>query len=487
MTIYLLLLVPLLAAALTAFTPRTHKTHIELGAVGAALAEVLLALALAGGVLGGGVVHASDLFETDALGAFVALFVSVVGLAAALHSVGHLREEVRKGIIGFSRVRQYFILFHLFFFAMFSAVTTASPVLMWAAVEATTLASAFLITFYNKPSALEAGWKFLIVNSVGLLIGFFGTLLFLSAAAAAGASGPFVTWATLQSLAGTLDPALIKVAFIFVLVGFGTKVGLVPMHTWLPDAHSKAPIPISALLSGVLLNIALIGILRFRVIADANIDPLFSQHLLIGFGIVSLVVAAFIILVQKNYKRLLAYSSIEHMGIITIGFALGGGAAVAALFHMLYHALLKPVLFFSAGNFFLKYSSTKIANVRGALSTVPFSAIAFLAAVLAVTGAPPSGVFFTELAIFSAGISAYPYVVLVALAALFIVFAGFMKHTSAMVFGNAPADIPKGEANRWTLVSVALLFLIFAVTSLYIPEALDTLIGNAAGLISQNI
>jgi hydrogenase-4 component F len=483
MTIYLLLLAPLMAAALTALASRPNRKFIEYAAALAAFIEVILAITIAAGVLQNGIVRASNVFTTDALGAFVVLFVSVVGLAAAVHSVGHLREETRKGIVGFSRVRQYFTLFHLFFFAMFAAALTASPVLMWAAIEATTLASAFLVTFYNKSSALEAGWKFLIINSVGLLLGFLGTLLFLSAAAMAGASGAFITWSDLHALAGSLDPTLIKIAFIFVLVGFGTKVGLVPMHTWLPDAHSKAPIPISALLSGVLLNIALVGILRFRAVADAVINPSFSQHLLIGFGIVSLVVAAFIIYVQKNYKRLLAYSSIEHMGIVTIGFGLGGAAIFYALFHMLYHALLKPILFFSAGNFFLKYGSTKIARIRGALSTVPFSAVAFFAALLAIAGTPPSGIFFTEIGILGAGIRSYPSVMLVALLAILIVFAGFLQHASAMLFGEPDADMPKGEANAWTLVPIAFLFLIFAATSIHVPAALNDLIGRAAALI----
>jgi hydrogenase-4 component F len=484
MLIYALIALPLAAAALTALTPRSGKVFIEYGALGAALLEVAAALGIASGVLTGGVVSASAIFQADALSAFVASFIALVGLAAAMHSIGHLREEVRKEVIGFRRVRQYFVLFHLFFFAMFSAAVTASPVLMWAAVEATTLASAFLVTFYNKPSALEAGWKFLIINSVGLLLGFLGTLLFLAAAGGAGASGAFVTWSTLLGLSAALNPLLLKIAFVFVLVGFGTKVGFVPMHTWLPDAHSKAPVPISALLSGVLLNIALVGILRFRTVVDATVDPAFTSSLLIGFGIVSLMVAAFIIYVQKNYKRLLAYSSIEHMGVIALGFGVGGAGVFFALFHMLYHALLKPILFFSAGNFFLKYSSTKIAQVRGALSVVPVSAVLFFAALLAVAGVPPSGIFFTELGILSAGIGSHPYVMMLMLAGLLIIFAGFIRHGSAMLFGEAPSDIPRGEVSNWTVVSIAFLFVVFAAVSFAVPASLTALISHAAALIN---
>ncbi len=484
MIIYLLLIAPLVAAALTALMPRGKKWLIEYGALGAACVELLMACMIVAGVLAHGVVRASAVFEADALGAFVVLFVSVVGLAAAMHSIGHLREEMRKQIVGFSRVRQYFVLFHLFFFAMLAAAVTASPVLMWAAIEATTLASAFLVTFYNKSSALEAGWKFLIINSVGLLLGFLGTLLFLSAAGSAGASGAFVTWHTLLGLSPALNPLLVKIAFVFILVGFGTKTGFVPMHTWLPDAHSKAPIPISALLSGVLLNIALIGILRFRAVVDTVVDPSFSSHLLIGFGVLSLVVASFIIYAQKNYKRLLAYSSIEHMGIIAIGFGIGGPGTVFAIFHLLYHALLKPILFFSAGNFFLKYSSTKIARVRGALTAIPVSATLFFVALLAVAGTPPSGMFFTELGILSAGARTYPYLIPFVLAALLISFAGFIKQGSAMLFGEAPAEIAKGEANSWTIASIVFLFLVFATISIMVPFPLYELVQHAASLVS---
>jgi len=284
--------------------------------------ELALGLGIVYTVLSSGSLTVSPIFTVDALGAFVLLFTTIVGFAAAVHSVGTLREEMHKEIIGFRRLREYYILFHLFFFAMFAAATTSSPLIMWTAIEATTLATAFLISFYNKPSALEAGWKHLIINSVGLLLGFLGTLLFLDAAAGAGASSAFVTWDTFHQLAGALNPTLLKIAFVFVIVGYGTKVGFVPMHTWLPDAHSKAPISISSLLSGVLLNMALIAILRFRAVLQMTVDPSFAQHLLIGFGVISLVVAAFIIFGQKNYKRMLAYSSIEHMGILGIGSVL---------------------------------------------------------------------------------------------------------------------------------------------------------------------
>ncbi len=483
MILFALLISPLCAAVVAALTPKKYLFVAEYAAVAAGALEALLGLTIARLVAEGGAVSLSTLFAVDALGAFVLLFTTVVGLAAVVHSVGHLREEVHKGIIGFRRVREYFVLFHLFFFAMFVAAATTSPLVMWTAIEATTLATAFLISFYNKPSGLEAGWKHLIVNSVGLLLGFLGTLLFLNAAAGAGAVSPFVSWDTLYLLHGALDPLLIKIAFVFVIVGYGTKVGFVPMHTWLPDAHGKAPIPISSLLSGVLLNMALIAVLRFRFIADLVIGQSFSQQLLIGFGLISLIVAALIIFGQKNYKRMLAYSSIEHMGILGIGFGIGGVATVAALFHMLYHALVKPILFFCAGNFFLKYSSTKIANVRGALKLLPFSSVVFFAALLAISGVPPSGMFFTELSILAAGMARFPFLMILVLAALAVVLAGFLRSVTHMLFSTAPTDLPAGESSMWTLASVAFLSLLFVALSIYIPAPLASLITSAAAHI----
>ncbi len=483
MTIAALIIVPVCAALCSVIVPRSRQYIIEYIALAVAIIETILGFSIARAVLAQGTLHASSLFSVDALGAFVLLFTTIVGLAATIHSIGHLREEERKGIIGFRRDREYFVLFHLFFAAMFVAAATASPIIMWTAIEATTLATAFLISFYNKPSAIEAGWKHLIINSVGLLLGFLGTLLFINAAGDAGAGTAFITWDTLRAIGATLNPTLIKIAFVFALVGYGTKVGFVPMHTWLPDAHSKAPIPISSLLSGVLLNMALIAVLRFRAITDLSVDPSFTQHLLIGFGIVSLVVAAFIIFGQKNYKRMLAYSSIEHMGILGIGFGIGGAATVAALFHMLYHALLKPILFFCAGNFFLTFSSTKIAKIRGAMTLLPVSSAVFFAALLAASGIPPSGIFMTEISILAAGMQKYPYLMLLMLAALAIVLAGFLRNATAMLFSEASSDIPAGEPSGWTLVSIGLLSSIFLVLSIYIPAGLAALITNATAII----
>ena len=415
----------------------------------------------------------------DALGSLLILIIACVGLAAVVYSVPYLRRETATTIIGFTRVKQYYILLNLFSVAMFLAISSSSPILAWISIEATTLSTAFLISFYNKPSAMEAAWKYLIINSIGLLLGFLGTLLYFTSIDPSIGNG-FVSWKTLGENALHRDPLLAKIAFIFVLIGYGTKVGLAPMHTWLPDAHSKAPSPVSALLSGVLLNVALVIVLRFKLITDTVIDQTFTETLLISFGVVSILISALIILDQKSYKRLLAYSSIENMGIIALGFGFGGLAVIAAIFHVIFHSLVKPALFFLSGNLLLTYHSAKIANVKGALKVVPMTSILFIVGFFAITGAPPFGIFLTKLLIFSAGIRIQPLVVIAVVFCTALVFIGFFKHATAMVFGEKPPEIKQEKENIWLILPSLVLLIIVLILSFYQPPFLLTLINTAA-------
>ena len=481
MALLLLILTPL-AAAVAALTVKRKVWPLELTATIAASAEIFCILAAAIELFDGGRCAYSSYFSIDALGMIVILTVGLVGFAASLYSIGYLRQEVAKQIIGFHRVKQYFVLFHLFLMAMFFAVITVNPIMMWIAIEATTLATALLISFYNKPTALEAAWKYLIINSIGLLLGFFGTLLFFTFAGNA-AANTFINWQTLLENAFSLNPLIVKIAFIFVLIGYGTKAGLAPMHTWLPDAHSKAPSPISAMLSGALLNVALLAILKFKLITDAALGPVFSQNILIFFGIFSIAIPAFIIIVQKNYKRLFAYSSIEHMGIIALGFGFGGLGSFAALLHMIYHSLAKSLLFFSAGNVLLKYGSTKIENIKGVLSAMPFTGTILLLGFLAITGVPPFGIFITEVYIMTAGIGSHPVTVGLALSLLALIFYGFLKYITAMVFSNASSPVPQGEANYLTIAPPALLLVVLAGGGFFLPVPVRMWIDAAAALI----
>lgn len=481
MILTFLIALPLLAACFIALLEARHRRIIEWAVMLTGLVELGLALTLVPMVLSTGTVQASALFSLDALGSYVSLLIALVGAFASFYSVGYLRAETDKEIVGPSRVRQYFLLLKLFFFAMFLAVATMSPVVMWIAIEATTLSTAFLISFYNKQSATEAAWKYLILNSLGLLLSLLGTLLFLALPELREGS---LTWNELRLSAVTFDPLIVKLAFVFVLVGYGTKVGFVPLHSWKPDTYSKAPTPIAALLSSVLLNVAFLAILRFKGLTDTAIGATFSSELLMFFGTLSIVVAALLIFVQKNFKRLLAYSSIEHAGLLALGFGFGGAGTLVSLLHMLYHTLGKALVFFVAGNVFLKYGTTKMHQVTGVLRALPLSGPVFFVALLALLGLPPFGIFFTKLSLLVAGMETMPYVVALVLLALAVIFFGFLRHAHAMLFGATPEGVVVGESNMLTVWPVVLLLGLFLVLSWYLPTPLSELMSTAVANLS---
>ena len=487
------LIIPIVSAIVTALINKRHVSVFGVLAIVSSLVIFLFALAATPVVSLGGRVEdfgpISGMLFLDALGMILVLIISFIGFAAALYSEGYLRVEMKKGIIGRSRIKQFYVFYHVFMFAMLFSVLAKNPIVMWAAIEATTLSTAFLISFYNKPSATEAAWKYLIINSVGLLVGFFGTLTILSLAYT-GVSDASITWTDLLSRAPHLNPLAVKIAFIFIFVGYGTKAGFAPMHTWLPDAHGKAPAPISALLSGVLLNTAFLAILRFKQVVDLSVGPDFTAHIFILFGCISILIMAFTLLFQQNYKRLLAYSSIENMGIIALGFGFGGVGVFGALLHIIYHAIAKSMLFFSAGNVLLKYSTTKIKNVSGALTVLPITAPLLLVGMFAVTGVPPFGTFLSKFSILSSGAHAHHLLVLALAPLLGLVFVGFLQNFTAMIFGHTAVDIegaplPKGESGAFTIIPILLLLVTLVALSVHIPVVLHNLIQTAAsGFIS---
>lgn len=484
MLLTFLISAPLLAACFIAFMRPKQTRFIEGASFLSSVVALSLVIALIPIVLADGYFKASTFFSVDAFGIFMLLLITLSGFFVSLYAIGYLRAEVKKDIIGPTRVKQFFLLLEFFLFAMSLAVSTINPIVMWISIEATTLSTAFLISFYNKPSSTEAAWKYLIINSLGLLLSFLGTLLFLALPESRTGS---LTWSMLHEAAVGMNPTAVKIAFIFILVGYGTKVGFVPMHTWLPDAHSKAPSPISALLSGVLLNVALVAVLRFKGVADIAVGPGFASSLLIYFGLASAILAALIIFVQRSYKRLLAYSSIEHMGIIALGIGFGGFGTVAAIMHMLYHSLIKTLLFFSAGNIFLRYSSTKMKNISGVLSALPLTGPLFFGAVIAIVGMPPFGTFATKMLIFSSGMESHAWVVGIAIFVLAVVFFGFFRHVSGMLFGAVPESTERGESNLLTQIPLLLLAALIIILSFYFPESLRALINAAAVVISPNL
>ncbi len=477
MALALLLSIPIIAILLSLLVSR-KTLYLEYIALAAGFFELGAASVVVWQVIRNEYFSFSQLFSVDALGALVLGITSVVGFFALMYSVGYLRVEMEKGIVDFKKVKLYFLLVHTFLGAMITAIVSANPIGMWIAIEATTLATTFLVSFYNKSSAIEAAWKYLVINSIGLLLGFFGMILYFTSLPQESISG-FVDWNILLAHAPLLNPVIAKIAFIFVLIGFGTKVGLAPMHTWLPDAHSKAPAPISALLSGTLLNIAFLAILRFKVITDTVLDNWYTQNLLIFFGLLSIVIAVFIIFVQQKYKRLLAYSSIEHMGILALGFGFGGLGSFAALLHMIYHSCAKSLMFFVSGNIFLKFGKSKIANIKGMIHVMPITAVFFFIGFLTLVGVPPFGIFMTEFMILMSGISNHLVISLAVLVLLVLTFVGFLRHTVGMVFGKQDESIRPGEFNWFTLVPLAGVACILIVLSLYLFPELQILVQRA--------
>jgi hydrogenase-4 component F len=467
--IEILLVIPLITALLCYLLK--NRRGIELASSVGSVATMLVAIVLAYLAFTNGTVD-EDLLYMDAFSAYMLLLVSFVGLMAALYSVPYIRHEDQESGLSVERFRNYYIFFHLFVFTMLLVTVSNNLGIMWIAIEGTTLASAYLVGFYDRDTSVEAAWKYLIICSVGITLALLGTIIiYASSISVLGESSSALNWSTLMTAAPLLNTELLKISFIFVLVGYGTKVGLAPMHTWLPDAHSQAPTPVSALLSGVLLNCAMYGILRFHmIISGSAVGPGFSSDLLLLFGILSIATAAVFIILSKDYKRMLAYSSIEHMGIIAVGFGFGGIGIFAGLLHMLNHALTKTLLFFGAGNILQKMKTKEIDQVKGLTKVLPVTAALFIGGALAITGCPPFAIFISEFLVLVGGMDAGNYLaVAIYLVLLVAIFAAFMYHVGGMAFGE-PTDKVKGELSRSNLIIMALLLLAVLSLGLYIPQ-----------------
>jgi hydrogenase-4 component F len=352
--------------------------------------------------------------------------------------------------------------------------------LLWVAIEATTLASAPLIYFHRQHRSLEATWKYLMICSVGIALALLGN--FFLAVAASNHGGPPVPLVLEELIlaAPHLHIPWLKAAFLLFLVGYGTKMGLAPLHTWLPDAHSEAPSVVSALLSGALLNCAFLGILRVQQVCVAAGEAAFGQELLVGFGLLSMAVAAVFIVGQADYKRMLAYSSVEHMGILTLGVGLGGAATFGAMLHAVNHSLTKAMLFLVAGNILAVYQSKATSEVRGVLRVLPVSGMLWVAGLFAVTGSPPFGPFLSEFTILKAALDqGRPVVAIAYLVFLAMIFVGMMTIVLRMAQGGSQREARVPEAVLATIPPAALGVLVLLL-GLYIPAALQRVIEEAA-------
>lgn len=480
-----------LGAALLAFLAR-QKWHLHLINITAAVLLVTASYALTAIVMQNGHLNfpfLKHLFYLDSLSILVLDTIVTVAFMASIFTVGYINTEFERGILNLRKIRIYYILYFAFVFTMILVVTTQSLGVMWIAIEATTLSSVFLVGFYNNRYSLEAAWKYIIICSVGIAFAMLG-ILFLHLASLPLNPSPEnqLNWEFLSQNAAQLSGNVLKIAFIFVLMGFGAKVGLVPLHTWLPDAHSQAPSPVSALLSGVLLNSAMYGIIRVLVVVNKNLgDATYTGRLLIAAGILSVGAAALFILPQRDYKRLLAYSSIEHMGIISFGLGVFTPAAIfAALFHMLNHAFTKSMLFLASGNIYLKYETREISKVRGVLNVLPMTGTVFLLGLFAITGLPPFSIFASELGILVSSYAAgrvIPGTALLFLLAL--VFAGAAASLLSVFFGPEENEkVLPGELNRAGTAVLALMLFVILLTGIYLPEPIRMLIAAAGKIIA---
>lgn len=450
-------------------------------------AASLLAAALAalGRVLSGGPLRAGVLY-IDAFGALLLAVTSFVGLAALLYSVGYMRHEVASGRVTAREGTAYYLWFGLFLLTMVAAAVVENAGFLWVAVEATTLVSAVLVGFYHRKTAVEAAWKYVVLCSAGIAFALLGIILLYFAAVRAGLpSEAALNWTELLAAAPRLDPGVLRLGYALVLVGFGTKAGLAPMHSWLPDAHSQAPSPVSAVLSGVLLNTALYAVLRFHAVASLALGA-FPGHLLLGFGLVSLAFAVPFLLAQKDFKRLLAYSSVEHVGIIAIGAGIGGPLGLyGAVLHMVGHSMAKSLLFLSAGNLGQRFHSYRMERIRGVVRTLPVTGPLLLLGLLAITGLPPFNLFPSEFTILAAGFRAGRYWVVGALlAALALAFAGMLLHVKEMALGDPPPAIgARGEAGAGSVLPLLLPLSLVVLCGLWLPPALSRAALQVAALL----
>ncbi|CAB3793689.1 NAD(P)H-quinone oxidoreductase subunit 2, chloroplastic [Paraburkholderia caffeinitolerans] len=412
----------------------------------------------------------------DALGAWTLVCTCVVYCLASIYAVGYmrlLREEA-------ARLPGFYALFALFAATMICGPLMNNIGVYWIAIELTTLVSTFLVGFERGQEAIEAAWKYIIVVSAGISLALLGTVLFYWSGSLVLGPTYDMTWDTLRHAAPRMSPALTQMAFLLVLVGYGTKAGLAPMHTWLPDAHSEGPAPVSAMLSGALLNTAMLGVARFLTITDAASGSMLPRTVLVAFGAFSLLVAALFIVRQEGIKRLMAYSSVEHMGVLALGFGFGGPLAIAAvLYHMLNHSLNKSLMFFGAGNVMRVYGTKDIDAIRGVWSRFPVTGALWIAGAVAITGAPPFGLFLSELALMRAGFATpNAWAVIVLLLLLIVIFIGFLNHFRTMYFDTrtplaAPAPVTNGvEVSTWMTLPMWMALLPVFVLGVWWPQAL---------------
>ena len=416
----------------------------------------------------------------DDFNIYLVTLTTFVGFTTAIFSAGYIARESRAARLSAVHLRFYHAMYQAFLFTMLLALTANNTGVMWVAVEAATLTTVLMVSLYRSREAIEAAWKYFILCSVGIGLALFGTtLVYLAAQPVMGDGADAMAWSLLIGQAARFQPDLLNLAFVFLLVGYGTKVGLAPLHAWLPDAHAEGPTPISAVLSGLLLNVALYALLRFKMLIAANPDTLAPGPLMVLMGLSSLFLSGFMLYRRGDIKRLFAYSSIEHMGLITFAFGMGGPLAnFAGLLHMTMHSLTKSGIFFAVGAITQNTGTKRLNEIRGLTVSHPILGWGLAIAVLAIAGMPPMGVFMSEFLVVSSTFARQPLLAVPLILALLVAFAALATRLTAMLFGEPPppARAAHGPVSTFgTVLAYGPLWLhvaLVVVAGLYLPAPL---------------
>jgi hydrogenase-4 component F len=410
------------------------------------------------------------------------VLTTFVGFTTSMFSASYIEHELETGRLTPAFLRFYHAMYQVLMFAMNLALVTNNIGVMWVGIELAALTTVLLVGIYRTHEALEAAWKYFILGSVGIALALFGTILIYMAAAPTIGVGPnAMVWTDLVAHAASFDPALLNLAFVFLLLGYGTKIGLVPLHAWLPDAHAEGPTPISAVLSGLLLNLALYALLRFKILLAANPNALAPGPLMISMGLVSLLFGAFMLYRRRDIKRMFAYSSIEHMGIVTFAFGIGGPLAnFAGLLHMTLHSLTKSAIFFAVGDISQVKGTQKIADIGGLTETNPVLGWGLVLGVVAIAGLPPLGIFTSEFLVVSSTFAREPLLALPLVLGLLVAIGALFLHLNGVAFGEPRGPTHKAKGSYVPMF--AHLGLVLGA-GIYLPAPLVAWFQNVARLL----
>lgn len=489
----LLLLVPLVAAVVMAIIPSksapvaVYEALHTVSVVAVCVLGVFLALnVMATNV---NIFALSKWFNMDSLAAIFVILIGVIGCMTGLFSIPYIRHDIEAGNLDKGQTKIYYVFFSLFVFTMLMAALSNNIIMMWASVEATTLSTVFLVAAYSKKKlSLEAGWKYIIVCTAGVAFGLYATVLtFADANTVLSNSTDAVLWTSILPVAHQFDPMLMSIAFVFAVIGFGTKAGLFPMHTWLPDAHSEAPSPVSALLSGVLLKCALLVIIRFYVLTCQAVGPELPQLVMLIIGALSVVVAAVSMYAQNDLKRKLAYSSCENVGFVALCLGFGGPiGVVAALLHCIFHGFTKALMFCLSGNILMTYGTRDLKKIKGVAHIAPFTGTLLGVGFFALAGMPPFAMFASEITAFIAGIASnLVWLVVVVGLALTIVMAACVKVVTGSVLSKAPEGMEKGDVPAFAFVPEIILLVVILWFGVAMPQPIIQGVENATGIVLQ--